>query len=730
MKKAMIGLLATMLLWSMVFSGWAADLTPGERYEAGLALLRTYLSGSQPAEDGGEADLDLIVRTFQSASGHAEANGLLLYTLALDQIEKGDFNMADLYIGLIKDNQGLNALLASPDFIRQYGAIHPVAELETYAKARRAQAEGDIPAAIAAYRACQNFFDGTARLVELMLQGTAPQASVATAAPAAAPADTPAPASVPAAEPPTVAPAAQPPAPEATPEAARQPVYDSSDNLLTDSEAERVSSNGFLGIDCREALKDYVGQTITISFDLRSDRDCTLWVYAYQDSGVSIANPSTAPLMLGARDKLYYERFAFTATVKDYGIQVDKRGQQLSNGKIALFDPSTEEKAEFTIRRIKIELGAEATNWSPPPQDLVTPTPAPTPTSAPAVTEAPAPTVAPTHAPTPAPTEAPTPLPVLSLVGYSHNEVNTLSWDSIPGATYTLTRRLGMQNPVQVYAGPAASYTDPGVISNYSYTYEVTAHLSGGATVTSNELPLLTTAASWQGPTPAPVTAAPATPADPGRPTETIPPATPTPTPVPPPAPQWDDEVLPSVTEAPIVLPSITEVPIDSNDGWDPAFNFPTTTATPTPTPKPTATPTPKPTPTPTPKPTATPTPAPVISDGRPDCIIHVDSPNGQYDGSNHIEISGWIASRYSLTYVMCESDAFGQFNLTSSLYDASSELNGAGYASYSTKVRFYGVIDRKYLQPNTSYYFMVWAGLSNGDTGGHGQLTFTITGQ
>ncbi len=111
-----------------------------------------------------------------------------------------------------------------------------------------------------------------------------------------------------------------------------------------------------------------------------------------------------------------------------------------------------------------------------------------------------------------------------------------------------------------------------------------------------------------------------------------------------------------------------------------------------------------------------------------PDCIIHVDSPSGQYDGSNHIEILGWIASRYSLTYVMCESDSFGQMNLTDNLSDATEELNNAGYSDYSTKVRFRSVIDRRYLQPNTTYYFKVWAGLSNGGTGGVGSQTFEVT--
>ena len=111
-----------------------------------------------------------------------------------------------------------------------------------------------------------------------------------------------------------------------------------------------------------------------------------------------------------------------------------------------------------------------------------------------------------------------------------------------------------------------------------------------------------------------------------------------------------------------------------------------------------------------------------------PDVIVHIDNPSGTYDGSNHIEISGWIVSKYDLTYVMCESDSFGQMNLSNNLQDASAELEGAGYGTYLIKKRFRSVIDRKYLQPNTEYYIKVWAGLSNGATSGICSQRFNVT--
>ena len=111
-----------------------------------------------------------------------------------------------------------------------------------------------------------------------------------------------------------------------------------------------------------------------------------------------------------------------------------------------------------------------------------------------------------------------------------------------------------------------------------------------------------------------------------------------------------------------------------------------------------------------------------------PDSIVHIDNPHGTYDGSNHIEISGWIVSKYDLTYVMCESDAFGQMNLSGNIEDASAELEGAGYGMYAFRKRFRSVIDRRFLQPNTEYYLKVWAGLSNGATSGVCSQRYNVT--
>lgn len=111
-----------------------------------------------------------------------------------------------------------------------------------------------------------------------------------------------------------------------------------------------------------------------------------------------------------------------------------------------------------------------------------------------------------------------------------------------------------------------------------------------------------------------------------------------------------------------------------------------------------------------------------------PEIIVHIDRPAGKYDGSDHIEISGWIASRQQLTYVMGECEAFGQINLTDSLTDASAELDAAGYSAYPYKYRYRSVIDRKHLQPNTTYTMKVWAGMANGGTSAVCGQSFDVT--
>ena len=127
-------------------------------------------------------------------------------------------------------------------------------------------------------------------------------------------------------------------------------------NLLSGGLQERASSNGFLEYKVREVLSPYVGQTVTVSFDIMPDTDERIRVYPYQNSGVSIADTGWFDLKAGT-----YTRVSMTTTVKDHG---QKTGY--TTGGIGIYNDS---RNSFTVRRMKIELGGQATAFSLAPQD-------------------------------------------------------------------------------------------------------------------------------------------------------------------------------------------------------------------------------------------------------------------------------------------------------------------------------------------------------------------------
>ncbi len=143
---------------------------------------------------------------------------------------------------------------------------------------------------------------------------------------------------------------------------AKQDPILSHQNLLTDSARERVSENGFLSVGVMEALKGYDGLPVTLSFEIRGEGygEQTIQVYPYQGSGISISG--TAELTFSGEE---YQRYALNTQVADYGVLSDPNtGETYSTGAIAFFDPS-ESKRNFAIRNIKIEVGDQATDWSP-----------------------------------------------------------------------------------------------------------------------------------------------------------------------------------------------------------------------------------------------------------------------------------------------------------------------------------------------------------------------------
>ena len=128
-------------------------------------------------------------------------------------------------------------------------------------------------------------------------------------------------------------------------------------NLARDSEKERVAANGFLEFPLGDSLVGYAGMDISVSFYARADEARNILVFAYGDTGVSIANDSTSALAIPVGKE--YVRFWFTTTVRNYGDSEE-------GGTIVFYDQGTP-KINFSIRQVKIELGDSLTEWTPYP---------------------------------------------------------------------------------------------------------------------------------------------------------------------------------------------------------------------------------------------------------------------------------------------------------------------------------------------------------------------------
>ena len=167
MKKTLVLLLSILLTVSMLGTAWASQAA-GELYETSLTMLQSLLTGQLSITD--EMALGILASTLQNASGYEQADGFLLYVRVLDGIGKEDFDQADRDLLLLKEDKGLNKLLADADFVQTYPAVKPVETLEKYLEARKAEAAGDTDAAMAAYQECGEFYDSVTRLEALKSQ--------------------------------------------------------------------------------------------------------------------------------------------------------------------------------------------------------------------------------------------------------------------------------------------------------------------------------------------------------------------------------------------------------------------------------------------------------------------------------------------------------------------------------------------------------------------------------
>ena len=129
-------------------------------------------------------------------------------------------------------------------------------------------------------------------------------------------------------------------------------------NLLPGYVDEKTTSRYF-GIPVRSILEKHVGKEICISFECKASIARAIMVYPYQNSGISIKDsfsfiPSTTE----------FTRHSFVTTAYDW---TQKDGY--TTGEIGFYD--YEGSQNYTIRKVKIELGNKATDWSPAPEDPV-----------------------------------------------------------------------------------------------------------------------------------------------------------------------------------------------------------------------------------------------------------------------------------------------------------------------------------------------------------------------
>jgi hypothetical protein len=130
-------------------------------------------------------------------------------------------------------------------------------------------------------------------------------------------------------------------------------------NLLPDSEKIRETTRSIL-INVYDILTPYIGKSIVVSFDAKINEggiSRELQVRHYQDQGVSIGDT----YRYTPTDS--WQRFSFVRTVVDKGLGTTGTSQ----GQILFWDSTGNNN--YSIRRIKIELGNKATDWSPAPED-------------------------------------------------------------------------------------------------------------------------------------------------------------------------------------------------------------------------------------------------------------------------------------------------------------------------------------------------------------------------
>ena len=117
-------------------------------------------------------------------------------------------------------------------------------------------------------------------------------------------------------------------------------------------------SDAFKGFNIYESLAGLEGKPIAVSFDAKGTAGETLRVYAYQSSGLSIDVAQTDPVTCTLTAD--WKRFSFATHAKQWA-------GTLNDGMIAFWIQGGTN--QFKLRKIKIETGTSATDWTPAVED-------------------------------------------------------------------------------------------------------------------------------------------------------------------------------------------------------------------------------------------------------------------------------------------------------------------------------------------------------------------------
>ncbi len=160
MLKRMRGVLAALLCVVLLMTGVSSlALTSNEKenmYNLVLAQLENYL---EEVEHDDFTELDLILDQLDELGNYSYSQPLRFYVSALRKVEKNEFDFElDIYL------DGLMTYTRFADYLSSNDSpLFTIEEFKAYIDGRKAELEGRVNEAVAAYRACNGFYDSVLR---------------------------------------------------------------------------------------------------------------------------------------------------------------------------------------------------------------------------------------------------------------------------------------------------------------------------------------------------------------------------------------------------------------------------------------------------------------------------------------------------------------------------------------------------------------------------------------